>query len=607
MITTTKTVVRYTVSAGVLEYGVPFPLYEAGDVRVLWSAAGGEERALVLTNDYSVEIFSDAPGGVVRLLAGRVPEGATLALVSNIPETQELDLSHTAEVDTESLERELDRQVQMIQQHSAELERCIRLNVTDGRTPEELADELFEARDRAEAAAAEAASSEDEAGKQAARAEDEADRAKAEADRAAQAAVLGTLAENLDAVWTLDADVPAGGTLELPLSYFAGRNMLHLSYDGVELYRGAHYEETGEKDELSSAVSVFIPLPQGTVLHAWAVASNVARFVEEAQTAAQTAAQQAQEQAARAEREADRAEAAAQAAELGAGALNHDATWTLACPVEPGGDIILPVIYWPGRAMLYLSADRKDLFRGSDYVEVEGEGPEGRSDRVKSMCRLAEGTVLHAWVIASNVSRLVDEAEQRTAALEESARSSAQTAQTAAQQAQEAASGAEISRNVARNAAQEATEQADRADEAAIDAGKYRNEALDAARCAAASVQARSLATLRSADLLEDAPSGFFVVDGDLVLPGTIQHALTPVDGVDDIPNMDGFFLIVPPFTDCPPQPEEPDSGDTEKPDLEEPEGGGDGSDGGSGSGGTGGNSGAEPDWMLPCGRRARI
>ena len=186
---------------------------------------------------------------------------------------------------------------------------------------------------------------------------------------------------------------------------------------------------------------------------------------------------------------------------------------------------------------------------------MEGEGPEGRSDRVKSMCRLAEGTVMHAWVIASNVSRLVDEAERRA---EEAARDAASAAsdaardagraEDAAQQAQEAASGAEIARNVAQNAAQEATEEADRADDAAIDAGKYRNEAMNAAKCAAASVQARSLATLRSEELLEDAPSGFFVVDGELVLPGTIQHALTPVDGVDDIPNMDGFFLIVPPL-----------------------------------------------------------
>lgn len=588
MITTTKTFAKYTVTDGVLDYSVPFPLYEAGDVLVLWSAAGGKESALALTNDYSVEIFSDGSGGMVTLLAGRVPAGATLALVSNIPETQELDLSHTAEVDTESLERELDRQVQMIQQHSDELARCVKVDVTDDRTPEEIRDDLFDAADRAEAAAKNAAASETEAKNQADRAENEADRAKAEADRAAQAAVLGVGAENLDAVWKLDAEIPAGGTLELPLFYFAGRNMLHLSYDGVELYRGAQYEEIGEKDKHTSSVKTLIPLPAGTVMHAWAVASNVARHVEEAEQAAQDAADRAEQEADRAKQEADRAEDAAQAAELGSSAFNHDATWTLACPVKPGGEIILPVIYWPGRAMLYLSANRKDLFRGSDYLEVEGDGPEGRSDRVKSMCNLAEGTVMHAWVIASNVSRLVEEAERRA---EEAARDAASSAsdaehdagraEDAAERAENAAGEAEISRNVAQNAAQEATEQANRADEAAIDAGKYRNEALEAAKCAAASAQGRSIAAVQSADLLDRAPSGFFVINGELVLPGTVQHPLTPVDSVEDIPNMDGFFLLAPPFPDCPPEPE-PEPEEPDKPD-----------DG--------------PDWMLPCGKRARV
>ena len=584
-----------------VDFPFSFRVWEESELVVQVTGADGAVRDV--TTQCSVTLSE--VGGTVHYAPGGLPlaEGNTLVILRNMPFLQNVKLITGTRFDPAVIEEALDRAAAERQQLLEKANRAIVVPADSADPPEELAEQLFAARDESVSAADRAAASEAEARTQ-------ADRAKSEADRAAQAAVLGTLAENLDAVWTLEADVPAGGTLELPLSYFAGRNMLHLSYDGVELYRGAHYEEIGEKDELSSAVSVFIPLPQGTVMHAWAVASNVARHVEEAETASLEAARKAQEEAARAEREADRAEAAAQAAELGAGAINLDATWTLACPVEPGGDIILPVIYWPGRAMLYLSADRKDLFRGSDYVEVEGEGPEGRSDRVKSMCRLAEGTVMHAWVIASNVSRLVDEAERRTAALEESARSSAQTAQTAAQRAEKAAGEAEISRNVAQNAAQEVTEQADRADEAAIDAGKYRNEAMNAAKCAAASVQARSLATLRSAELLEDAPSGFFVVEGELVLPGTIQHALTPVDGVDDIPNMDGFFLIVPPFTDCPPQPEEPDSGDTEKPDPEEPEGGdsGDGgSDGDSGSGNTGGNSGGEPDWMLPCGRRARI
>ncbi len=576
-----------------VDFPFSFRVWEESELVVQVTGADGAVRDV--TTQCSVTLSE--VGGTVHYAPGGLPlaEGNTLVILRNMPFLQDVKLITGTRFDPAVIEEALDRAAAERQQLLEKANRAIVVPADSADPPEELAEQLFAARDESVSAADRAAASEAEARTQ-------ADRAKSEADRAAQAAVLGTLAENLDAVWTLEAEVPAGGTLELPLSCFAGRNMLHLSYDGVELYRGAHYEEIGEKDELSSAVRLFIPLPQGTVMHAWAVASNVARHVEEAETASLEAARKAQEEAARAEREADRAEAAAQAAELGAGAINLDATWTLACPVEPGGDIILPVIYWPGRAMLYLSADRRDLFRGSDYVEVEGEGPEGRSDRVKSMCRLAEGTVMHAWVIASNVSRLVDEAERRA---EEAARDAASAAsdaardagraEDAAQQAQEAASGAEIARNVARNAAQEATEEADRADEAAIDAGAYRNEAMKAAKCAAASVQARSLASLRSAELLADAPSGFFVVDGELVLPGTIQHPLTPVDGVDDIPNMDGFFLIVPPFTDCPPQPEEPGGGDS-----------GD-SGGGSDSGGAGGNPGGEPDWMLPCGRRVRI
>ena len=149
-----------------------------------------------------------------------------------------------------------------------------------------------------------------------------------------------------------------------------------------------------------------------------------------------------------------------------------------------------------------------------------------------------------------------------------------------ADRAEKEADRAETARNVAQNAAQEATEQADRADEAAIDAGRYRNEAQEAAKCAAASIRSRSIAAVQNQELLSRVPSGFFVINTDIVLPGTIQQPLTPVDSVEDIPNMDGFFLLVPPFeNDCPPQPEEPEP--PEKPDV--------------------------PDWTLPCGRRVKI
>ena len=427
---------------------------------------------------------------------------------------------------------------------------------------------------------------------QADRAEDEADRAEAEADRAAQTAIRGVRAENLGAVWKLEENLPANGELELPVSYFAGRNMLHLSYDGVELYRGVQYEEVGEKDEISSSVKILIPLSSGMIMHAWAVASNVARLVEEAEQSAQDAADRAEQEADRAEQEADRAEDAAQAAELGSSAFNHDATWTQTCPVEPGDSLILPLLYWPGRSMLYLSANRKDLFRGVDYVEIPGKGPNGLSDRVKAMCNIPAGTVLHAWVIASNVSRVVDRAEKRAKLHAKFAGKSAKIAVDAAERAEAAASDAEISKGIAQNAAQEATEQADRADDAAIDAGKYRDEAMKAADCAALSMQARSLASIQRTELLEKVPSGFYVVDAELVLPGTCQHPLTPVDSVDSIPNMDGFFLVTEAFPPCPPQTQEPVT-------PEEPDNPGGGDSGG-------GDSGGRPPQILPCGKRAR-
>ena len=457
--------------------------------------------------------------------------------------------------------------------------------MTDNRTPEEVADELFEARDRAETAAKKAASSEDEAGKQAARAEDEADRAKAEADRAAQAAQTAELdagALNVDATWTLGNAVAPGENIILPVIYWPGRAMLHLSYDGVELYRGAQYEETGEKDTLSSIVKALIPIPAGTVMHAWVIASNVARHVEEAEERAKAEADRAEREADRAKSEADRA---ADAVILGTQAENLEAVWPLDADIPASGTLALPLSYFAGRNMLHLSYDGVELYRGPQYEEI-GERDE-LSSSVRMLIPLSRGTVMHAWAVASNVARNVEEAEERARAEADRAKQEANRAHDEAERAEKAANSAEneadraeTARNVAQNAAQEATEQADRADDAAIDAGKYRNDALDAAKCVAASLRSRSLASIQNQELLSRVPSGFFVINTDIVLPGTIQQPLTPVDSVEDIPNMDGFFLLVPPFeNDCPPRPEEPEP--PEKPDV--------------------------PDWTLPCGRRVKI
>nr|DAR38077.1 MAG TPA: tail fiber protein [Caudoviricetes sp.] len=146
MITRKQTVKKYTVTAGVFNYNIPFPIYESGDVLVVWSNNEGfDEHTLILGSDYGVTINSAGDGGTVTLKSDRVPIGAILAVVSNIPETQELSLSHTAEVDTKSTEKELDRQVQMIQQLSDALERCVKVGVTSGLTPDEMLKAIFKA------------------------------------------------------------------------------------------------------------------------------------------------------------------------------------------------------------------------------------------------------------------------------------------------------------------------------------------------------------------------------------------------------------------------------------------------------------------------------
>lgn len=452
-----------------VEFPFAFTVWNATEIKV--QVTGPDGVIQDVTAQCSV-LLSESGGTVTYAPGGApLPFGHTLVILRNIPFLQDVKLITGTRFDPAVIEEALDRATAERQQLLEKVDRAVVVPADSANPPEELADQLFEARDQAEAAAGEAADYGAEARTQADRAESEADRARDEADRAAQAAQLGAGAVNLEAVWTLDEAVAAGESLDLPVVYFPGRNMLHLSYDGVELYRGPQYEEIGEPgaDARSSAVRMRIPLVRGTVMRAWAVASNVARHVEEAEE--------------RAGEQADRAEAEA--------------------------------------------------------------------DRAASVVRDA---------VADAVSRTEDAANRAEAAADE----------------------ADTARKVAQNAAQEATEQADRADDAAVDAGRYRAEAMEAAKCAAASAQGRSLAAVQSAEWLDRVPSGFFVVNEELVLPGTIQHPLTPVDSVEAIPNMDGFFLLAPPFPDCPPDiepgPDEPD------------EPGGD-------------------DWALtlPCGKRAKF
>lgn len=135
---------RYTVTAGVLSYSVTFPLYAPGDVLVMLSPDGGEtERTLKLGDDYSVTINDGQTGGTVTLKNGVASAGNTLALLSNVPYTQELDLSNVATIDVNAMEEQLDRTTQQVQQVRELATRHLTVPATSAKTPQEVMEEIF--------------------------------------------------------------------------------------------------------------------------------------------------------------------------------------------------------------------------------------------------------------------------------------------------------------------------------------------------------------------------------------------------------------------------------------------------------------------------------
>ena len=196
MISDTTTSIRYVVTDGVLSYGIPFRIYAPADVAVFWSVDARADTELTLGTHYTVTILTE--GGMVNLLPGVVPVGAVLAVVSNIPATQEADFSSTSTVNTEALETQLDRTVQMIQQLEGQVSRAVILPATSSETPQDVVQAVYAARDDAQTANSEAqaamntaANSATAAAENAARAFSQADRAKTEADRAQNLANIG--------------------------------------------------------------------------------------------------------------------------------------------------------------------------------------------------------------------------------------------------------------------------------------------------------------------------------------------------------------------------------------------------------------------------------
>lgn len=131
-ITNTVSKQSYLTTGATTVWPFSFPLDRDGDLTVILTAPDGAET-LVPPAQYRVERSSGAPGGTVTLpLSGpALGTGQTVTLLRRLPVTQATSLVTGAAFYAEDLERALDRQTMIAQQQQEQLDRCIKMAVSD--------------------------------------------------------------------------------------------------------------------------------------------------------------------------------------------------------------------------------------------------------------------------------------------------------------------------------------------------------------------------------------------------------------------------------------------------------------------------------------------
>ncbi len=271
--------VLYVGDGAAVTFPVPFPVHQAEHLRLYLSEA--LEREIVMETGYSVE--GAGTGEVSVTLSAPLPSGKHLAIARLVPLTQRMDLENGGSFDAETIERQFDITEMQIQQLQEQIGRGIKVPLTDGRDPDAFWLELLDA-----------------------------SRAALEAYRntlaLADAQSLDSYAVNVRRSTLVARDVPAGGELSLPASYYPKRNILYLAVDGVvctprrpdDLDHGLRqYEEIGEDmDALSDRVLVHFPVAAGQLVDVWVITSNHENAMGELDGLAEAAEQSAQSAAA---------------------------------------------------------------------------------------------------------------------------------------------------------------------------------------------------------------------------------------------------------------------------------------------------------------------
>lgn len=271
-------------------FPITFPFYGELSVRCYVSKPDDllNYTSLQLGVDFTLETIPS--GDKNEFESARAFKGAELTIIS----TEDIEIGDFIVIHRDTIQEQLYRYNELdsfpakshenalgklmtaVQEISEELSRTIRSSIMDPNPPESAEDLIQRFRDI----------------------EAEAQAILDEIRLLTQPMILAKGVKNARGTWITDRPITSGSLLRLPVVYFPGRNMLHLTMDGLTCYpyrpnerAGIHqFKEVGLEDEPSQDVIIMFDTEDVCHWSAWSIASNVSQALDEQLALAQKAA-----------------------------------------------------------------------------------------------------------------------------------------------------------------------------------------------------------------------------------------------------------------------------------------------------------------------------
>ena len=219
-----------------------FKVWSADQLTVTVTMPGATEQTEEdVTAQCSISL-TESGGSVVYLREGSpLPAGAVLSITRDMPFVQEVDLVSASRFDPQVIEDALDQAAAERQQLREGLSRAVKLSATSATTPEDMVEDIFDARDQAEQSATGAAASATAAADSATAAASSATTASQKATTAADSADLAsqkaTAAADSAANAATQADNAAGSATTASQKAIAAADSATAAADSADLSR----------------------------------------------------------------------------------------------------------------------------------------------------------------------------------------------------------------------------------------------------------------------------------------------------------------------------------------------------------------------------------